>query len=260
MKVDSSRSKRVLLTRPPGSNEALAKALKEAGYEVEVLPLLAIEPLPERAQHKHLVMNIDHYQHVICTSQHAARLLVEALDQYWPQLPTGINWYALGNTSASHLQRQGLSVICPQAGNTSEDLLKINELLNIRQQKILIVKGRGGRDHLANQLVARGAKVDSLELYQRVAIAHPATTLHRLLLTWRADIAVLMSSETLSRFSALQSQCSTIEASSDLPPLKVIVPSERVAMAAEATGYQALIARSADHREIVATIQQALAD
>jgi len=260
MKADSSRPKRVLLTRPQGSNEALAKALKEAGYEVEVLPLLAIEPLPESAQHRQLVMNIDHYQHVICTSQHAARILLEALDQYWPQLPTGINWYALGSTSATHLQRQALKVICPQHGHTSEDLLKVNELLNIRQQKVLIVKGRGGRDYLASQLVARGAKVDALELYQRVATAHPTATITRLLAAWRADIAVLLSCETLTRFSALRSQHIPPEANTDWPQLKVIVPSERVAEAAEAAGYQALVVRSADRQEIVATIRQALFD
>ena len=38
---------RILLTRPEGRNEELARALREAGHEAECVPLIAVEPLGE---------------------------------------------------------------------------------------------------------------------------------------------------------------------------------------------------------------------
>jgi uroporphyrinogen-III synthase len=59
----------VLLTRPEGRNEALAGRLREAGLEVVVEPLVAIEPLETGP------VDVDGYDWVVVTSATGAELL-----------------------------------------------------------------------------------------------------------------------------------------------------------------------------------------
>jgi len=60
---------RILLTRPEGRNEELARALREAGHEAECVPLIAVEPLGDEP------IDLDGYDWVLVTSATGAREL-----------------------------------------------------------------------------------------------------------------------------------------------------------------------------------------
>lgn len=60
---------RILLTRPGGRNEELARALREAGHEAECVPLIAVEPLGDEP------IDLDGYDWVLVTSATGAREL-----------------------------------------------------------------------------------------------------------------------------------------------------------------------------------------
>ena len=60
---------KVLLTRPEGRNEELARALRAAGHEVECAPLIALEPLGDEP------IDLDGYDWVLVTSATGAREL-----------------------------------------------------------------------------------------------------------------------------------------------------------------------------------------
>lgn len=60
---------RILLTRPEGRNEELARALREAGHEAECVPLIAVEPLGDEP------IDLDRYDWVLVTSAMGAREL-----------------------------------------------------------------------------------------------------------------------------------------------------------------------------------------
>ena len=49
------------------------------------LPLLAIEPLPESAEQRAMILELDRYCAVVVVSKPAARLGLELLDRYWLQ-------------------------------------------------------------------------------------------------------------------------------------------------------------------------------
>lgn len=76
---------RLLLTRPAEECEALAATLAEVGVHSSSLPLLAIEPLPESAEQRATILELDRYCAVVVVSKPAARLGLELLDSYWPQ-------------------------------------------------------------------------------------------------------------------------------------------------------------------------------
>jgi uroporphyrinogen-III synthase len=60
---------KVLLTRPEGRNDELARALREAGHEAECVPLIALEPLGDEP------IDLDGYDWVLVTSATGAREL-----------------------------------------------------------------------------------------------------------------------------------------------------------------------------------------
>jgi len=161
----------VLLTRLPVDNQRLAARLEAVGIGTCCVPLLRIEPEEEGGHQRGLMLDLDRYQAVIAVSPVAARLGLERLDRYWPQVPVGIDWFAVGETSAGVLREYGLPALAPECGQDSEALLRLPRwqvLLAEPQLKVLIWRGAGGREHLASRIRAAGGQVDYLELYQRL--------------------------------------------------------------------------------------------
>ncbi|OZG74638.1 hypothetical protein BTA51_06520 [Hahella sp. CCB-MM4] len=248
-----SKTGKVLLTRPEPDNDSLKTLLTNQGFDVRELPLLQIEQLPESPEIRTLAMNIDQFQEVICTSKHAANWLMQLLDTYWPQIPVGIRWYAMGSGSATPLIEYGLEVSLPVTGNTSEDMLQRPELQNLDQHKVLLVKGEGGRDTLAQGLTERGASVDTLELYRRTQAEYPHETLKAVFGQWQPDQIVVLSGEALD---SLWSLCRKIGYA--LKSTRCIVPSQRVADKAKALNLNVAVAASLHDESLADMINASL--
>src|SRR5262249_23802435 len=76
---------------------------------------------------------------------------------------------AVGSGTRRALQALGARrVLAPEDGADSEALLALPELHDVAGKRILIVRGEGGRELLAETLVARGARTEYLECYRRV--------------------------------------------------------------------------------------------
>ncbi|TYK65039.1 uroporphyrinogen-III synthase [Colwellia echini] len=93
--------------------------------------------------------------------------------------------FAVGNATKQALLALGISnIISPPAEQEhSEGLLKLPQLANVINDKILIIRGNGGREHIANTLRQRGANVNYIESYQRVWRTLPINTAKQ----WRAQ-------------------------------------------------------------------------
>lgn len=162
----------LLLTRAEPDNQRLASALAALGVSTRSLPLLSIEPQPETPDQRALMLDIDQYHAVIVVSPVAARLGVERLDAYWPQMPVGIDWFAVGHSTAAILQAAGLPAQAPHQGQDSEALMGLprwQALLGTNHLRVLIWRGVGGREYLAQAIRDKGGRVDYLELYRRCA-------------------------------------------------------------------------------------------
>ena len=162
----------VLVTRPQGQAETLIAAIEQTGGKANHLPVMEITELTDQArlqQCKQLIMELDQFQHVIFISGNAVNFGMEWVQQYWPQLPVGISWHGIGKKTVAQLIEQG--VPCPpyeiDGAMNSEALLQHKSLQQLAQQKVLIIRGVGGRDFLAEQLSQRGAQVSYAECYQR---------------------------------------------------------------------------------------------
>lgn len=241
---------RVLNTRPDAQAEKWQQALTEAGAVTVRLPLMAIEALTDSAQIqaiKDRIMSVSDYQHAIFVSQNAAHYGLDWLDQYWPELPYELKFYAVGRATAQCLSDYGCRVI--EAGNTmnSEALLALPSLQDLTHQKVVIFRGLGGRPLLAEQLELRGAQVDYCELYRRV---FPRDGAERILsdAAWGNDndIVAVHSGESLLNWCQLLGDMAAAKTpptqahkASQLPynqqhlrQLTLLVPGQRVAQLA----------------------------
>ena len=226
---------RVLLTRPAEESATLAATLSEAGIYSSSLPLLDIEPLPITPERQAVLRDLGRYCAVIVVSKPAARLALQQLDQAWPHL----RWFSVGAATAQVLADRGLDVHYPQTGDDSEALLQLpalREAIARPDARVLILRGEGGRELLAERLREQGASVDYLELYRRFLPAYDSGVLTQRIQLERLNGLVVSSGQGFLHLQAL--------AGSDWPQvarLPLFVPSPRVYEMARAAGAEKVV-------------------
>ncbi|QXH51364.1 uroporphyrinogen-III synthase [Pseudomonas fakonensis] len=247
---------RLLLTRPEEDCAALAQTLAEAGIASSSLPLLAIEPLQPGPTQQQLAQ-VEQAQAIIVVSKPAARLLLKQLDQAGIQAPPS-GWFSVGEATAGILQARGLVVSCPASGDDSEALLGLPALRQALAgvvPRVLIARGEGGRELLAERLAEQGASVEYLELYRRCLPEYPAGTLARRIDGERLNGLVVSSGQGLAHLQQI--------AGTDwlrLSRLTLFVPSPRVAEQARALGARQIVdCRGASAAALLAAVQRTAA-
>lgn len=234
---------RLLLTRPAAECEALAATLAEAGVFSRSLPLLETEALAETPAQRATILDLDRYNAVIVVSKPAARLALGLIERHRARPATGPRWFSVGAATAQlldhYLQPHGLQASCPSAGDDSEALLalpQLDEALRVPSPRVLIMRGEGGRELIAETLRQRGVTVDYLELYRRVRPQYPAGTLTRLIEQEHLNALLVSSAQGLDNLCQLAAG-----ARAELARLPLLVPSPRVAELARAAGARQVI-------------------
>ncbi|WP_164880937.1 uroporphyrinogen-III synthase [Aestuariirhabdus litorea] len=194
---------RVLVTRPAEQAERLGKRLCAAGARTLLRPLIEPRALAESDAVRGTILDLDRFQKLIFISRPAARFGGELIDRYWPQLPMAIDWFAIGGGTAEELARFGVDAGFAQAGTDSEALLSLPEFANLWGQRILLVKGVGGREHLAEQMSARGAEVIELPVYERYPIDYDPQVFSHELAAQGINLAIATSGGIAERLLEL---------------------------------------------------------
>ncbi|MGY4491762.1 uroporphyrinogen-III synthase [Pseudomonas sp. TE3610] len=245
---------RLLLTRPAEESAAVAQELAAAGVYSASLPLLTIEPLPVTPAMVEQVLNLAHYGAVIVVSKPAARLGLDLIDQYWPQMPIQ-SWFSVGAATAAILEDYGLRVHVPPQGDDSEALLALPALAEALAQpypKVLILRGEGGRELLAEHLREQGATVDYLQLYRRCLPDYPAQALYQRVTAERLNALVVSSGQGFEHLQQLAG-----EHWPQLAGLPLFVPSPRVAAQAQAAGARHVVdCRGASTAALLAALRE----
>nr|WP_234461697.1 uroporphyrinogen-III synthase [Stutzerimonas stutzeri] len=245
----------MLLTRPAEECVALTAVLAEAGVHSASLPLLAIEPLSESAWQRATMLDLDRYCAVIVVSKPAARLGLELLDRYWPQPPFGQAWFSVGAATGAILEDYGLDVSWPSLGDDSEALLalpRLEQALARPDPKVLILRGEGGRELLAETLRGRGVQVDILELYRRTLPDYPPGALAGTVRSERLNGLVVSSGQGLLSLRELAA-----DTWPELLELPLFVPSPRVAEMARQLGAKRIVdCRGAGAAALLAALRE----
>lgn len=227
------------LTRPDASATDMPRRLESMGARVLCAPALEIRALPQdhpamlAAQEK--LGRLQQYRHIIFISGNAVHHGMALMQDNWPQHS---RCYAIGNTTARLLQQHGIEVLQPApAQMNSEGLVALPELQSVAGDKVLIVRGIGGREWLAQALVARGAEVDYLETYQRLKSGTLPKAVSRRVAAGAIDFILAASGETVTIIVEL------VDASlrRTLMDIAIVVPGQRVADIARRAGFKRVI-------------------
>jgi uroporphyrinogen-III synthase len=227
---------RVLITRPREQSDALAAAVRAAGGEPLLLPAIDIEAVPLEPTLAAITVAPAHprVELVIFISGNAVRFGTPVLTH---ERLRGARVAAIGEATAQALRAAGIAVdIVPERGFTSEDLLA-HPALNAPQRalrSVLIVRGEGGRDLLAETLRARGAQVALLDVYRRVCPPPPSADVRARLRQGPIQLVTATSVEIIHNLlQMLGEDARALQAQS-----RLIVPSDRVLAAAIDAGFR----------------------
>lgn len=165
---------RVIVTRPAAQADEWVAQLRAAGIDAVALPLICIAPVENVSEVHAAWQNLRMRRLVIFVSPNAA-------EQFFAGRPDNVPWPPVllagspGPGTTRVLTRLGVGprqVIEPASDAAqfdSESLWEELRALDWRGASVLIVRGDGGRDWLAQTLVAAGAQVDHVVAYRRIA-------------------------------------------------------------------------------------------
>ncbi len=193
----SLQGARVLVTRAVHQADNLCRLIEARGGEAVRFPVMRIAPSADQDAVAVTRRRLADYDLAIFVSANAVRMSVEHLFARgaWP---SAARIAAIGARTASVLEEAGLSVdIAPRDPYTSESLLALEPMQQVEGLRILIVRGEGGREHLADALRRRGADVDYVEVYRRT---RPDTDTRPVADAWaqgQIDAVTISSNESL---------------------------------------------------------------
>ena len=226
--------------------QGLASRIRREGGTPWLLPAMEIRPPADEARARRLLAWPGAYGMVIFISPTAVRRGLQ-LAGPWPK---ALRIFAVGGGTRAELARHGLDATGPDAGADSEALLQLPELRDVAGTRALLVCGEGGRDLLAETLVARGAQVERVECYRRVL---PERAPAPALAAWSSGAihaATVYSSESLANLFTLLGE----REAARLRATPFFVPHARVAEAARRRGVAEVQVAGPSDEEVLARL------
>jgi uroporphyrinogen-III synthase len=163
LKPTSQTKRRVLITRPEKKAQQLALSLNQQGIACANQPLFDYQALASNNSSKALLTNVDILIFVSVAAVEFAHASYAANHWQFGKI------FAVGSATQKALHMLGVNNVITPSQENSEGLLALPSLTqHIDGKTITIIRGNGGREHLANTLNNRGGKVAYLESYQRV--------------------------------------------------------------------------------------------
>ncbi|WP_456379682.1 uroporphyrinogen-III synthase [Thiolapillus sp.] len=155
----------VLVTRPVDQAEKLCELIEAAHGRPLRFPAMEITPVDDPQPAREAFSTISANSLLIFVSVNA---VVHAFPLLPDELPLDLQIAAIGAATAAALEERGLSAtLVPEQRFDSEGLLALDALSDMRGRQAIIVRGRGGRGLLKQELEKRGAEVAYAEVYER---------------------------------------------------------------------------------------------
>ncbi|HEU4441436.1 MAG TPA: uroporphyrinogen-III synthase [Burkholderiales bacterium] len=167
MAADSLQGRAILVTRPRSQAQRLARLIEAAGGRAERFPAIEIADVPPPAA----LARLHEFDLAIFVSPTAVAKAMPQVRAWPPALRVA----AVGSGTRRELEKHGIAdVIAPASGADSEALLATPALGDVAGKRIAILRGDGGRALLADTFAERGAQVEYITCYRRLAPRPPA--------------------------------------------------------------------------------------
>lgn len=217
----------VLVTRPTARATGLAARISAVGGQARLYPVMEIAAPTDGRSRAAALENLASFDMAIFISPTAVEQTLAAVDA----LPAALSLAALGSSSARVLRAHGYTPLINAPTQDSESLLLQPPLqaAHVGGKRIVIFRGEGGRELLADTLRRRGALVCYADMYQRRrTVLAPLDTAY----LQQLDAVCVSSNQGLENLLAL---CADYSALKSLP---LFVPSQRCAVLANSLGFR----------------------
>ena len=245
----------IAITRPVDQAHSLCETIQRHGGNPILFPLIAISPLQDYREFDQAITTLEHADWAIFISTNAVDMAMPRIIRKYGHVPESLRFAAMGHQTAKVLALYGVhNVLIPHTRFDSESLLALAEMHDVAGQSIIIFRGVGGREVLADSLKARGAHVTFAECYQRVNPQTDCTMLEQLWRNQQCHAVVVTSSEAMRYLLQM-----THNGSDDwIRNIQICVNHARIAEPANAAGLQVAIADAPGDDAMLACLQQAL--
>ncbi len=236
---------KVLVTRPRQRAAGLCRLIEQAGGVPLQFAAMEIADPADSGTREYAREHLSEFSLAIFISPTA----VEKTLEYLQTLPDSLGLSAIGSRTAQALESRNLSLAIMPDGHDTESLLAQPQMQRgrIAGTKIIIFKGEGGRELLADSLRARGADVFCADMYRRSAPAS-AAGLDQLLQD--TDVITVSSNEGLQNLYDLAAD------KQGLLSRGLVVPGERAGALAKKLGFSKIaVARNATDGAIVEALK-----
>lgn len=245
----------IVITRPIDQAKKLNALISSNGGIPISFPLIDIKPLLDYSLFNNVISRLLTYDWAIFISSNAVQNgLPRVLSKFQP-LPPQLAFVAIGPVTADELMRMGVpQVLIPKHRFDSEALLMLPEMHAMQDKQVMIFRGIGGREILADSLKTRGAQVTFAECYQRVNPQVDCLVVEQLWKKQQCHAIVVTSSEAMRHLLQM-----TNNGSDDwIRAIAICVNHARVAEEALSVGLQVTIATAPGDEAMLACLQLAL--
>lgn len=245
----------ILITRPKETGVALTDLLNKSGLTALHFPLFSITSGRELNHLPHYFSQLKSGDYVLAVSSNAILHAHKTLSEVGFQWRKDIHYFAIGKGSAealSALAECATTYSCSQ--ENSEGLLALPSMQKekVENKTILVLRGNGGRELFPSIMQTRGAKIMTIECYQRLAIDNPnpieqvdlwqRTGINQILITNQESLNYLLAFVPENEHNWLKN-------------CQFITVSQRIADLAQQFGWQNIvIASHADNTTLLQTI------
>lgn len=230
------RGMTIVVTRPVNQAGNLCEKIEQLGGKTIRLPLLQIERSEESGKLETRLAGNPDIKWLIFISTNAVNFALAGNNGKIPNIEK-VRVAAVGKATASALEEKGIQVdVLPEQAYNSEALLAAPEFSQFSGQQIIIVRGEGGRELLADRLRDRGADVTYLEVYKRTMPDVDRQLLSPGLQQRSISAVILTSVQALQNFRTIWGE--DMQAFVQIP---FVVISQRIAEQAQGFGFKNLV-------------------
>jgi uroporphyrinogen-III synthase len=205
--------KRILVTRPRHQAARLCELISANGGKAISYPSIEIQAVDDQDSLLKNKEALSEYVLVIFVSRNAVKIVFENyIDTN--TLPKDVQFVAIGAGTADALSELGITnLIHAGVQADSETLLQLPELQSksVTGKKILIVRGIGGREYLADNLQSRGAEVTYAEVYKRCLPEYDAQDGHTIWQEIKPDAIIISSNDGLINLVSLTADTDQVQ-------------------------------------------------
>lgn len=251
MNASPLHGRHIVITRPVGQAGKLTGLIKAAGGEAVLFPLIEIAPLADYQAFEQNIQGLARFDWAIFISSNAVQNGMPYVSRL--SLPSTLKFAAIGPSTAAELATFGIEKTLIPAGRfDSESLLALPDMIDVKDKQVMIFRGVGGREVLADTLKSRGAEVQFAECYRRINPQENLRPLTALDAQDALDAIVITSSEAMRHLLEMASNQAWLKT------VKICVNHARIAEAPSQLGLDVHTASAPGDDAMLACLIKAL--